>query len=174
MVEKKLISKLKNKKQPSLTKKSEDISNIINFRSSIKEYCEFSNFYHSSFILDGKEWKTVEHYFQAQKCLKNNVKEQIRSLLTPKEAKQMGRKVLLRKDWDKVKIEIMMKACSAKFKQSESLKKLLLSTGNKELREHTPKDKFWGDGGGNGRGRNELGKVLMKIRDELKNEETNK
>ena len=165
MVDKKPISKAKNKKAPPVTS-SAISSDIINFRSSIKLFCEFSNFYQASFTIDGKEWKTVEHYFQAQKCLNEKVREELRALSTPKEAKKMGSKVLLRSDWDKVKINIMVQACRAKFTQNEALKKLLLSTGIKELREHTARDKFWGDGG-NGKGRNELGKVLMKIREEL-------
>lgn len=155
----------------ALPKKTEDdLTNIINFHSTMKNFCEFSNFHHSPFSLDGVDWKTVEHYFQAQKTLKESDKEMIRGLSSPKEAKKIGKKVTLRSDWDQIKIGVMTKAIRAKFSQSEALKGLLLSTGSKELREHTGRDKFWGDGGGNGRGRNELGKILMKVRVELREE----
>jgi predicted NAD-dependent protein-ADP-ribosyltransferase YbiA (DUF1768 family) len=44
---------------------------------------------------------------------------------------------------------------------------MLLETGNKTLVEHTTRDKYWGDGG-DGKGKNMLGKMLMIIRDELR------
>ncbi len=39
----------------------------IKFYSTKNEYGEFSNFAAFPFKLDGQEWKTSEHYFQAQK-----------------------------------------------------------------------------------------------------------
>lgn len=51
-----------------------------------------------------------------------------------------------------------------KFLQNEDLRVKLLETGDKKLIEHTDKDKFWGDGG-NGKGENRLGILLMKLRD---------
>ena len=161
-----LKKKITKKKGDKKTKELLD-PDVINFYSSTKSYFEFSNFYESPFTLDSKEWKTVEHYFQAQKSGNEKVQEQIRNLTTPKEAKDRGREVLLRNDWDTVKIEIMTKACRAKFNQNATLKKLLLSTENKKLREHTPRDKFWGDGG-NGSGQNHLGKILMQLREEFR------
>ena len=51
-----------------------------------------------------------------------------------------------------------------KFLQNEDLRVKLLETGDKKLIEHTENDKFWGDGG-NGKGENRLGILLMKLRD---------
>lgn len=61
----------------------------------------------------------------------------------------------------------MYEAVYAKFTQHDELKKLLLSTGYAILIEHTPHDKYWG-GGGDGSGKNKLGKILMKVRNELR------
>ena len=62
----------------------------------------------------------------------------------------------------------MMKlALRAKFTQHQFLHDRLLSTGERELVEHTDKDSFWGDGG-DGRGQNKLGLMLMELRKELK------
>jgi hypothetical protein len=47
---------------------------------------------------------------------------------------------------------------------------LLLDTEDAELVEHTGNDSYWGDGG-NGLGRNQLGKTLMKVRSMLRNRE---
>jgi hypothetical protein len=54
----------------------------------------------------------------------------------------------------------------AKFTQNLDLKQMLLETGNRYLVEHTPKDKYWADGG-NGNGQNNLGIVLMMVREAL-------
>ncbi|MEO5928954.1 MAG: NADAR domain-containing protein, partial [Candidatus Kapaibacterium sp.] len=45
----------------------------------------------------------------------------------------------------------------------------LLDTGNAEIIEHTKRDTYWGDGG-DGSGRNMLGLILMRVRDELRGE----
>lgn len=46
-------------------------------------------------------------------------------------------------------------------------KAYLLSTGDRELVEHTTRDSFWGDGG-DGTGANQLGKALMRLRTQLR------
>ena len=65
----------------------------------------------------------------------------------------------------------MYKALIAKFTQHENLKEQLIATGNSFLVEHTKRDKYWGDGGDGGndtKGRNMLGKLLVRVRTELK------
>lgn len=86
------------------------------------------------------------------------------------EAAKLGRNVNMeiRSDWGEVKVEIMKKAVKAKFEKYEELNELLLSTGDAEIIEHTKNDSFWADGG-DGSGKNMLGKILMRIREENKN-----
>jgi ribA/ribD-fused uncharacterized protein len=60
----------------------------------------------------------------------------------------------------------MREAILAKFRQHDDLRLVLLATGNAEIVEHTERDAYWGDGG-DGRGRNILGRILMSVRDEL-------
>ena len=72
-----------------------------------------------------------------------------------------------RSDWDTVKDDIMLKALRCKFAQHPDLMKKLWETGDRELIEHTANDSYWADGGGKGRGLNKLGKLLMKVRDEI-------
>lgn len=62
----------------------------------------------------------------------------------------------------------MYEGLKHKFNQHADLKKQLLETGNRKLIEHTTKDKYWADGG-DGSGKNRLGILLMKLRDELVN-----
>ena len=46
---------------------------------------------------------------------------------------------------------------------------MLLDTGDRKLVEHMNWDSYWGDGG-DGSGQNKLGKLLMKLREELRKE----
>jgi len=61
----------------------------------------------------------------------------------------------------------MYEALRRKFNAHSDLKVKLLATGNSKLIEHTPRDSYWGDGG-NGSGKNRLGILLMRLRDELR------
>lgn len=137
------------------------------YRASGKFGC-FSNFSrHSVFIYD-KTWPTTEHFFQAQKFAGTEHEEEIRNAATPGLAATMGRDRSrpLRKDWEQVKDDIMATALFVKFTQHEDLKKTLLETDGYELVEHTENDSYWGDGG-DGSGKNMLGKLLMELREEL-------
>jgi ribA/ribD-fused uncharacterized protein len=80
-----------------------------------------------------------------------------------------SRKRPLRRDWESVKEQVMLEALRAKFTQHDDLKAILLGTGDAVLVEHTAKDSYWGDGG-DGSGKNRLGQLLMRVRDELRAE----
>ncbi|MBL8299906.1 MAG: NADAR family protein [Rhodanobacteraceae bacterium] len=140
----------------------------INFYRTSDDFGEFSNFSAHPIKLDGVRWPTSEHYFQAQKFHDAAYRERIRNTHSPMEAANLGRdrRQKLRGDWESVKVEVMRKALRAKFTQHDELTALLLSTGDATLVEHTTNDSYWGDGG-DGRGRNMLGQLLMQLRDEL-------
>lgn len=144
---------------------------VIQFYSVTAEYGELSNFALYSITLRGKRWPTTEHFFQAQKFANVRDQEEIRNASSPMLAARMGRdrKRKLRRDWESVKIGVMREALDAKFRQHEELRTLLLGTGDAKLVEHTENDDFWGDGG-DGSGRNELGRLLMRVRESLRNE----
>ncbi|CAF3796631.1 unnamed protein product, partial [Rotaria sp. Silwood1] len=125
---------------------------------------EFSNFYPSSIELDGHTWPTTEHYFQAQKFISDETHfHNVLQLPKPIEALFYSRKhqSAVRSDWAQMNDGIMLKACMAKFEQHLWLQELLLSTGNRQLIEHTTKDSYGGDVG-DGSGRNQLGISLMQ------------
>ena len=141
----------------------------INFYHLNEPFGEFSNFARYPIRLRGKTWPTSEHFFQAQKYAGTPREEEIRQAKTPSEAARLGRdrQVRLRRDWESVKDAVMREAVLAKFTQHEDLRELLLSTGDATLVEHTENDSYWGDGG-DGSGRNMLGRILMEVRDELR------
>lgn len=141
------------------------MSEVIHFYSVNDEYGEFSNFALYSITLKKKSWPTSEHYFQAQKFKDKKDQEEIRKANSPILAARMGRdrKRKLRRDWESAKVGVMREALVAKFTQHDELRALLLSTGDAKLVEHTENDDYWGDGG-DGSGRNMLGRLLMEVR----------
>ena len=116
--------------------------------------------------LDGLGYKNVEAAFQAAKTFDQKERLEIFSAVDPGTAKQFGRKVTLRPDWQEVKINVMYELLLQKFQQ-EPYRELLLATDDAELIEgNSWNDTFWGVC--NGVGENNLGKLLMKIRELLK------
>jgi ribA/ribD-fused uncharacterized protein len=145
----------------------------IYFYSTREEYGAFSNFSAHGFELDSKYWKTSEHYFQAMKFVGTEYADKVREARSPKEAAELGRRrdFPLRKDWEKVKDDVMREAILMKFQTHDDIRELLLSTGDEELVEKTTGDTYWGCGT-DGTGKNMLGKILMEVREQLKSSES--
>ena len=146
------------------------MTKTINFYRVNEPYGCFSNFAPYSVTIDGLEWPTTEHYFQAQKFAGSEHEETICNAPTPMAAARMGRdrELPLRADWEEVKDNIMRDAVLAKFTQHEELRDILLSTGDALLVEHTQNDRYWADGG-DGTGRSMFGQILMDLREQLRN-----
>jgi len=112
-------------------------------------------------------YPSVEHAYQAAKTLDKDRQQYIRNLATPNLAKKAGRKLVLREDWEQVKVPIMRELLREKFSQ-EPEKLVLLATGNEELVEgNWWGDQFWGQSPV-GVGENWLGRLLMEIRTDLR------
>lgn len=142
---------------------------VIWFYGTRDVYGAFSNFARYPITLRGKVWPTTEHYFQAQKFAGTAYEGAILHAASPTIAARLGRsrEHPLRADWEAVKDAIMLDALRAKFSQHAELRELLLSTGEVQLVEHTTNDRYWADGG-DGSGKNMLGVLLMRLRDELR------
>jgi ribA/ribD-fused uncharacterized protein len=138
------------------------------FYSVGDEFGAFSNFAPFPVTIQGRRWPTTEHYFQAQKFAESVDREEIRRAKTPGIAARLGRsrRKKLRRDWDSTRVSVMRTALAAKFEQHLDLRRLLLSTGNRTIVEHTENDDFWGDGG-DGSGENMLGRLLMELRQQI-------
>ena len=130
------------------------------------KYYFLSNFYEAPVVYDGITYQNNEAAFQSAKVLDKSIREKF-SMLDPSSAKRKGRHVQLRSDWENVKFDIMYEICKAKFSQNKELRNRLLATGNEHLEEgNTWGDRIWGTV--NGKGQNNLGKILMRLRDELR------
>lgn len=131
-------------------------------------YSWLSNFYLVDVILDGNQYPSVEHAYQAAKTLDPNERDIIRKARTPNEAKKLGKYVTIRKDWSSIRVDVMRRLLQQKFSVPE-LKVRLLATGDAIITEGNYwNDTFWGVC--NGKGKNVLGKLIMEIRDSIRND----
>lgn len=142
---------------------------ISKFRNRNRFLSSFSNY---PFILDNQEWLNVEQYYQASKTNNPSEKKAIRREKYASVIKAKGQLVTIRSDWEEIKIEVMLKATRAKFEQNPQIAEKLINTHPFILREdNTWHDNFWGNCVCQKckaiSGQNLLGKILMKIRDEL-------
>ena len=118
----------------------------IHFYSPAEPFGCFSNFSRHPVTLGGRQWPTTEHYFQAQKFAGTPHEGEVRRAQRPMLAARLGRSRArpLRKDWETVKDDLMRAAVEAKAS-------------------------YWGCGP-DGKGRNQLGKILMEVREKLRAE----
>lgn len=108
----------------------------------------------------------MEHAYQAAKTLDFADQEEIRATLTPGKAKRLGQDVLLRPDWEQIKLEVMYRLLVLKF-ADPNLSRWLLATGDAILEEgNSWGDTYWGVC--NGHGSNWLGVLLMLVRGEIR------
>lgn len=131
------------------------------------EYRFLSNFWPADVEFEGAPYPSVEHAYQAAKTLDPAERRRIAALPTPAEAKRAGRRLALRPDWEIAKFAVMEQCVRYKFTHHADLREKLLATGDAELVEgNTWGDRVWGVY--QGRGENRLGRILMKVRAELR------
>lgn len=135
------------------------------------EWKYLSNFSPCKIEVLGHIFYSVENAYQAHKCGYIRDRKKFVSI-SPSEAKRLGNTVPRLNDWDKMKVRVMEHLLRQKFREP-IYKELLLETGDALIEEGNYHwDRFWGicppD---SGIGENMLGKLLMKIRDELVEDE---
>lgn len=130
-----------------------------------------SSFSRHGFVLEGVSWPSVEHYFQAMKFEDAQYREVIRAADHPRKARRLGRsrRKKLRPDWKVVRKVIMTRAIYTKCRANPDVAQRLLATGERRLVENNSYDYFWGCGRDR-RGYNYFGRILMSVRDRLREE----
>ena len=142
------------------------MNDIRQFRD---EYYFLSNFYPCPVTYEGLTYGNAEAAFQAAKCVHEADRKQFTGL-SPSQARSLGRRIRLRKDWEEAKVSVMKEVVTAKFTQNPILQALLLATKDACLEEgNTWGDRTWGTV--NGVGANLLGQILMELREEFQQEE---
>lgn len=148
----------------------ENMDEVIGFYP--REFYPFDNF--SSFKVEwnGYLFASVEEAYQAASFMGSDEElvEKIKKSHSADEAQRIAyaNRDKRREDWDDVKISIMEELLRLKIEQNLYVKKKLLQTEDYMIVEDSPKDDFWG-WGPNRNGQNNLGKLWMKLRKELKN-----
>jgi ribA/ribD-fused uncharacterized protein len=130
------------------------------------EYRWLSNFYRSPIFYNNTSYVTAEHAYQAAKATNHHDHDLVQCAHTAGQAKSIAQTIKCRPGWEVVKYGIMREVVQAKFKIPAMADKLL-ATGEAELIEGNT----WGDttwGVCDGVGANWLGKILMDVREELK------
>lgn len=131
-----------------------------------------ASYSHFPFHLDEDDWPSVEHYYQAMQFDDPQIREAIRTAQHPKDAEAIAKKNKrkIRKDWDKIKVTVMIRATYTKCRSHETVASALLATGDEKLLETSQYDYFWGCGR-DLRGKNQYGEVLMAVRQRLREEQ---
>ncbi|MBQ2872419.1 MAG: NADAR family protein [Bacilli bacterium] len=148
---------------------SEKMDEVIGFYP--REFYCLDNFSSFKVKYDGYLYSSLEEAYQTIGFLESapEIAEQIKNCNSAHEAQKIAviNKEKQRSDWDEVKVAIMEELLRLKIEQNPYVKKKLLETKDYLIVEDSPKDDFWG-WGPNRDGVNQLGKLWMKLRDELR------
>jgi len=160
--------------QGKLLDNPEKNKKVIQFYEPFDAFGYLCNLSYYSFEYDGKIWPTSEQCYQAYKHSDEEYREKIRDCDDIYEGISLGRNSDSGSydefKWMNERLDVMYDIVLAKFEQNDHIRKLLLMTGDALLVEHTETDNFWGDNL-DGTGENQLGKVLMKVRETLRKQE---
>lgn len=172
-------------------------TDAVRFYEKQGDYYELSNYYLGTFDYRGRTYASSEHAYQAAKFRYEGASPEcmayadlVGEAKTPNMSRVLAQQkvgggyawriqlnkhieqslkagVTFRPDWDAVKTEVMEEILMHKFSQNAHCRRILLSTGDRPLVENSPRDWFWGCGADQ-TGRNMLGKLLMKVRAQLR------
>ena len=132
------------------------------------EYRWLSNFAYADVVLDGVTYRSVEHAYMAAKSLDKEWRFFCKNAERAGDVKRASRGIILRDDWENVKTDVMYQLLKQKYNLPR-YQSLLLATGDEYIQEGNMwNDKFWGVCLKTGKGENVLGKLIMKIRDDIK------
>jgi len=131
------------------------------------QYRWLSNFHECDILHEGIHYPSTEHAYQAAKSLDTKVRNHVAALPFPRDAKRFSRSMILRPDWEEIKYQVMLDVTRYKYNAHSELREKLIATGDQPLIEgNTWGDTYWGVC--NGIGQNNLGKILMQVRKEVR------
>ena len=133
-------------------------------------YNWFSNFELTPIECNGMLFPSVENYYQFSKIDNPTLIETKQfTSITPSNAKQLGRRIKIRNDWEHIKFNVMFTGLITKIKQHSDFKAKLLATEGDIIEWNNWNDKTWGVSIADDQGRNALGVMLMYLRDYFQN-----
>lgn len=143
------------------------MSDLINFLEN--EFHYLSPFSAHQIKIWGETFPTAEHAYQSVRIQPGPEREEMKNAPSPKDAWRLGQKYKKEKelrveDFDKYKV--MEEIFRAKLEQHDDIKRILKESGDKELQKVIVEDSYWGTGP-DGNGENQMGKLWMKLREEI-------
>lgn len=132
------------------------------------EYRWLSNFAPVEITLSGIKYSSVEHAYMSAKSDDEGWKNFCAdSTNSPGDVKKKSKNITLIDDWLDIKLSVMKDCIRQKFMQTP-FKENLIATGTQHIQEGNRwGDKFWGVCLRTGQGENNLGKLIMEVRDAL-------
>jgi ribA/ribD-fused uncharacterized protein len=129
------------------------------------EWNFLSNFYKTDVMFEGEIYPSAEHAYQAAKTLDGEIRKKFIGL-SSSESKRFGRSFKAREDWNDIKLKVMYSIVLDKFTRNDYMTfKLEKTLGYYIEEQNFWNDKFWGIC--KGQGENNLGKILMKVRNKI-------
>ncbi len=143
----------------------------VDFYREEGELGYLANYSDYGFTVDGVYYPTAEHFYQASKFDNPEIIQKILSCKTAREAASVGRDRNNKRidHFNDIKLNKMYQAVYEKFQQNPDIRKKLIETGDEEIREMTDQESYWGVGPQLD-GENHMGEILMRVREELKNQ----
>lgn len=129
------------------------------------KYAFLSNFYECPITCQGIAYRSSENLYQAAKTKNLEMRKKMAER-SPGQAKRLGRRIDIRPDWEEIKVDAMRWIVKRKFAEHPDLAAKLIGIDGEIVEDNTWGDRFWGRV--DGQGENWLGKILMEVRDELR------
>lgn len=135
------------------------------------QYRFLSNFWPCGILYEGILYPSTEHAYQAAKTLDIEARKEMASMSSPSDVKRAGRKAYIRYDWESIKETVMEDVLRIKFSEPALMLMLKETSGAELIESNSWHDQFYGDcicpKHKSIAGKNVLGKILMRIRDEV-------
>ena len=147
-----------------------DIRQLSDIPKSIDEAVKRMNWFSNMFpfeeplIYQGIKYRTVEHFYQAMKTKDLLKRKEIAALSSPYYAKSKGKRLIIREDWNNIKLSVMEFALKWKFKEGTIWYEILNNTKGELVEWNNWGDTYWGKDIKTKEGENNLGKLLMNLR----------
>ena len=180
----------KNRASDIQNRKNDEANSVTRFTKTTKsdgytkyEHSFLSNFAPSevggwklengNWVSDGETYPTAEHAYQASKFKDEKHRSAIRNANTAGKAKRIAKKLLTgdrtlayMQEKGPTEVRLMSSVLNDKFRSNAGLAKQLTDTGLVPLIEGNDwGDVFWGQSGG--KGENNLGELLMRVRQDI-------
>ncbi len=143
-----------------------DFPDVINMFKG--EYDFLSNRFPCQVLWEGQQYPSAESVFQASKCAVETERE-VFTRCSIHKATVKGIVLNPSSEWEDARLDIMKSIIKAKFEQNPNLMQKLVDTGNRILiNGNNKQETFWGVDLYSWEGENQLGKIIMEIREKEK------